>query len=414
VIETSNALEIRDVADIRDAVAAANGAKTTIAVRGSGSKAAIFSPVAADTEITLTGLNKIEDYDPAELVLTADAGARLVDIAALLDGHGQMLGFEPMDYGPLFGGDAGRATIGGIIAANCSGPRRFAAGAARDHFLGFEAVSGRGEIFKGGAKVVKNVTGYDLPKLLAGSWGTLAILTQVTLKVTPCPRGVATLVLTGLSDRDAAMVMAKAIGSTTAITGAAHLPSTRVAALPVASLAAAGTALTLLRVESYTSSVEPHVKALTAPLLPHRIETSLDAVATQMLWSYLRDVRPFDDGRQPLWRISVAPMQGWSVTDILTPLGAQWFYDWAGGLIWLALPETADVRDAEAVRSAVAKAGGHAVLVRAPAPLRNAVPAFAQETGALAMLSQRVKTAFDPAGVLNPGRFLAGGPVGSL
>jgi glycolate oxidase FAD binding subunit len=170
----------------------------------------------------------------------------------------------------------------------------------------------------------------------------------------------------------------------------------------------------LLRVESYTSSVEPHVKALTAPLLPHRIETSLDAVATQLLWSSLRDVRPFDDGRQPLWRISVAPMQGWSVTDILAPLGAQWFYDWAGGLIWLALPETADVRDAEAVRSAVAKAGGHAVLVRAPAPLRNAVPAFAQETGALAMLSQRVKTAFDPAGVLNPGRFLAGGPVGSL
>jgi glycolate oxidase FAD binding subunit len=412
VTETTNALAIRDIVDIRDAVAAANDRKTKIAVCGNGSKAAIVQPAAADTEISLKGLNKIEDYDSAELVLTADAGARLVDIEALLESHGQMLGFEPMDYGPLFGAAAGNATIGGTIAANCSGPRRFAGGAARDHFLGFEAVSGRGEIFKGGAKVVKNVTGYDLPKLMAGSWGTLAILTRVTVKVIPRPRNIATLVLSGLSDRDAAMAMAKAIGSTTAISGAVHLPAERTSAMPVASLATAGTSVTLLRIEALSSSVKPHVEALAQPLAAYGAPSLLDEPETRLLWRHLRDVRIFAGDLRQLWRISVAPMLGWNVTAALAPLGAEWFYDWGGGLVWLTLPST-EAAQADQVRAAVAKHGGHATLIRATAEQSN-IPAFAPETGALAMLSQRVKTAFDPAGVLNPCRFLTGGAVGSL
>jgi glycolate oxidase FAD binding subunit len=412
VTETTNALAIRDIVDIRDAIATANDRKTKIAVCGNGSKLAIVQPAAADTEISLKCFNKIEDYDPAELVLTADAGARLADIEALLESHGQMLGFEPMDYGPLFGAPAGNATIGGTIAANCSGPRRFAAGAARDHFLGFEAVSGRGEIFKGGAKVVKNVTGYDLPKLMAGSWGTLAILTRVTVKITPRPRNVATIVLTGLSDRDAAMAMAMAIGSTTAITGAVHLPAARTAAVPVASLAAAGTSVTLLRVEAFCSSVKPHVQALAKPLAPYGTPSLLDEPETRLLWRYLRDVQVFAGDMRQLWRISVAPMLGFNVTAALAPLGAEWFYDWGGGLVWLTLPST-EAAQADQVRAAVAKQGGHATLIRATAEQSN-IPALAPETGALAMLSQRVKTAFDPAGVLNPCRFLTGGAGGSL
>ena len=247
MIETPTVLEVRDVEDIREAVAAANEGRTKIAVRGGGSKSAIGHPVEAATEIVLTKLCGIIDYEPAELVLTAAAGTSLADIEALLDRNGQMLAFEPMDFGPLFGSAERCGTIGGTIAANYSGPRRFAAGAARDHFLGFEAVSGRGEIFKGGGKVVKNVTGYDLPKLIAGSWGSLAILTRVTVRVTPRPRSSATLVLTGLCDRDAAMAMAKAVGSSTAVTGAAHLPAAPAAAVPIAALAAAGTSVTLLR-----------------------------------------------------------------------------------------------------------------------------------------------------------------------
>ncbi len=406
VIETSTALEVKDVEDIRAAVAAANGGRTKIAVRGGGSKAPIGRPVEAATEIVLTKLCGIIDYEPAELVLTAAAGTSLGDIEALLDRSGQMLAFEPMDYGPLFGAAEARGTIGGTIAANCSGPRRFAAGAARDHFLGFEAVSGRGEIFKGGGKVVKNVTGFDLPKLMAGSWGSLAILTRVTLKVTPRPRSSATLVLTGLSDRDAAMAMAKAVGSSTAVTGAAHLPAARAAAVPV--LAAAGTSLTLLRVETLCSSVAPHTDALAKHLQSYGAALRLDEAETRVLWRSLRDVRPFAADPRPLWRISVPPMSGWAVAEALAPMGAEWFYDWAGGLVWLTLPEVADA-GATAVRAAAAKSKGYATLIRAPASVRTIVPSFEPQPSALAELSRRIKTAFDPVGVLNPGRFFPTG-----
>jgi glycolate oxidase FAD binding subunit len=385
------AVEIRDVAELRDLITDANARGTSIGIRGGGSKAAIGRPSEAGAEITLSGLGGIIDYDPAELVLTAGAGVKLAEIESLLAENNQMLGFEPMDYGPLFGTNEGSATIGGTIAANCSGPRRFACGAARDHFIGFEAISGRGDIFKGGGKVVKNVTGYDLPKLLAGSWGSLAVLTRVTVRVIPRPRAVATLVIAGLSDRDAVEMMSRAVGSTTAITGAAD-----------------GRALTLLRVEAATLSLPPHTNALAKKIAPHPIFAELDANQSQNLWSYLRDVRPFAADTRPLWRISVAPTEGPSVTEALAPHGAEYIYDWAGGLIWLVMPQSADAGAAR-VRAAAAKARGYATLIRADAQVRAAVPAFAPEPAPLAQLSQRVKTAFDPHGVLNPGRFIGAG-----
>jgi glycolate oxidase FAD binding subunit len=413
VPDSATILAVRDAADIRDAIAAANGNKTTLAIRAGGSKARIGATTEAETEIELSALRGIIDYDPAELVLTAAAATPLAEIEALVEGHGQMLGFEPMDYGPLFGSNEGSATIGGTIAANCSGPRRFAGGAARDHFLGFEAVSGRGEIFKGGAKVVKNVTGYDLPKLMAGSWGTLAVLTHVTVRIVPRPRQIATLVLAGLSDRKAAAAMASAIGATTAITGAAHIPAALAATLPIAALSAHRSALTLLRVEAYSSSVAPHSKALAAPLATYGTPFMLEDPDTRLLWSYLRDVRLFAADPRPLWRISVAPMAGAAVTEALAPHGAEWFYDWAGGLVWLVAPQMPDA-GAELVRAAAAKAQGYAVLIRAPASIRADVPAFTPATGALRDLAERVKTAFDPMRVLNPGRLFAAGTAGSL
>jgi glycolate oxidase FAD binding subunit len=412
-VNTRPALEARDVADIRDAVLAANNARTKIAVRGAGTKAPIGEPAEADSEIVLTKLTGAIDYEPAELVLTAPAGTSLVEIEALLEKNGQMLGFEPMDYGPLFGMAEGRATIGGTIVANCSGPRRFAGGAARDHFLGFEAVSGRGEIFKGGGKVVKNVTGYDLPKLMAGSWGSLAILTQVTVKVTPKPRTLATLVLTGLSDREAAIAMSKAVGSSTAVTGAAHMPVARASSIPLAALDGLGAPLTLLRIEALSSAIAPHSDALAKSLQPHGIAAVLDEAPSRDLWRSLRDVKVFANDTRPLWRISVAPMQGAAVTaaiaESLAPAQAEWVYDWAGGLVWLTLPQTADA-GANLVRTAVAKSKGHATLIRAPASLPDGVPRFEPQPAALSELSRRIKTAFDPAGVLNPGRFFLSGP----
>jgi glycolate oxidase FAD binding subunit len=201
--------------------------------------------------------------------------------------------------------------------------------------------------------------------------------------------------------------MAEAVGSTTAVTGAAHLPAARAAA--VSELAAAGTSLTLLRVETLCSSVTPHTDALAKRLRSYGAASLFDEAQTRILWRSLRDVRPFAADTRPLWRISVAPMQGSAVTEALAPLGAEWFYDWAGGLVWLTLPDAADA-GASHVRAATAKSKGYATLIRAPASVRAGVASFEPQSGALAELSRRIKTAFDPAGVLNPGRFFPLGP----
>ena len=180
-------------------------------------------------------MSKVIDYAPEELVLTAQAGVKLATLEKLVAAEGQMLPFEPPDLGRLLGAQAkpfgGQATLGGTLAGNLSGPRRIRAGAARDHFLGFQAVTGRGELMKAGGKVVKNVTGYDLCKLMAGSWGTLAVLTEVTLKVLPAARTELTLLLFGLDDARAGEVMTRALNAPAEVSGAAHLPAT-VAARP--------------------------------------------------------------------------------------------------------------------------------------------------------------------------------------
>jgi glycolate oxidase FAD binding subunit len=172
----------------------AAGEETPLEIVGHGSKRGIGRPSQAEHVLDLSQLSGVTLYEPEELVLSARAGTPLAEIEALLERHNQQLAFEPMDYGPLLGGEPGRGTIGGVLGANLSGPRRIKAGAARDHVLGVNAVSGRGEAFKSGGRVVKNVTGYDLSKGLAGSWGTLAVVTDVTFKVLPAAETERTLV----------------------------------------------------------------------------------------------------------------------------------------------------------------------------------------------------------------------------
>jgi glycolate oxidase FAD binding subunit len=311
-----------------------------------------------------------------------------------------------MDYGPLFGGDAGRGTLGGVIATNLSGPRRIKAGAARDHFLGVRAVTGRGETIKSGGRVVKNVTGYDLCKLLAGSWGTLAAMTDVTIKVLPKPETEATVLVTGLDDARACAAMAAAMGSSCDVSGAAHLPD-HVASYfdglprPEAS--------TVLRLEGVAPSVAHRKDTLAALLRPFGPVALLEEKESRALWRSVRQVKPFTSEaarERPLWRISTAPARGHELVDLITP-AAQMFYDWAGGLVWVAMP-FAHEPDAAAIRGAVAKLGGHATLVRAPASVRAALDVFEPQPAGLAALSKRVKEGFDPKGVLNPGRMWAG------
>jgi glycolate oxidase FAD binding subunit len=396
-----------DPQDIAAAVQWALGAGKSLEIIGHGSKRPLGRPAQYDATLDLSGMAGIVLYEPQELILSARAGTPLAEISALLASNGQELAFEPMDYGPLLGGVPGRGTIGGTLAANVSGPRRIRAGAARDHLLGVVAVSGRGETFKSGGRVVKNVTGFDLCKLLAGSWGTLGILVEVTLKLLPQAKSEATLAVFGLNDSEAPAAMAAAMAAPLTVSGAAHLPdymASRFDGLDEAE------ATTLFRVEGAAASLEESVASLRAAVRPFGVCACLDQAASRRLWRSIRDVQPFwangACGDRPLWRISAMPSKGCEIAAKITP-AAMLFYDWAGGLIWVAPPVTQDCSAGE-IRRAVAAVGGHAMLVRAPQAVRAGVDPFHPETGALAALTRRVKENFDPKGVLNPGRMWAG------
>jgi glycolate oxidase FAD binding subunit len=349
--------------------------------------------------LDLSRLSGIRDYAPNELVLTAGAGTPLAEIERALADAGQMLAFEPPDWRGLFGGK-GEPTLGGVLACNLSGPRRPKAGAARDHFLGFRAVSGRGEAFKAGGKVVKNVTGYDLSKLLAGSYGTLAALEEVTVKVLPRPETEATVLAGGVEPAAATRLMAAALGSPHEVSAAAYLP-------PGSALPGLHQGAVALRVEGPAPSVAFRRAALQAALAVAESQI-LEGEDSAALWRAVGAVSPLahlDD--RVLWRVSVAPSRGAAFAEaVARRLDAVWFLDWGGGLVWIAVPEERD-GGAAVIRDAIGGAG-HATLVKASPGLRRAVAVFEPQPPALAALSRRVKNAFDPAHILNPGRMAEG------
>ena len=398
-------LKPRDARDVEEAVRWAVSDGKALDVVGQGSKRAIGRPSQTDLTLDVSSLTGVTLYEPEELVLSAKAGTPIAEIEALVDKHGQQLAFEPADYGPLFGQAAGQGTIGGVVAANLSGPRRIKAGAARDHVLGASAVTGRAETIKTGGRVVKNVTGYDLCKVLSGSWGTLAVMTDITIKVLPKPETEATVVVEGLSDAQACAAMTAATGSSADVSGAAHLPD------HVASWFAGlkAEAATVLRLEGVAPSVQHREGQLAALMKTFGPVSIFDAAASRAVWRDIRDVKAFavaSARHRPVWRISTAPAQAHRLVDLITP-AAQMFYDWAGGLVWLGMPYE-DEPDAGSVRMAVGELGGHATLIRAPAAVRAAVDVFQPEPPGLRALSHRVKESFDPKGVLNPGRMWAG------
>ncbi len=402
----TDTLKPRDAKEVEEAVRWALSEEKPLELVGQGTKRALGRPSQTDITLDLSDLTGVTLYEPAELVLSAHAGTPLGEIEALLAQNNQELAFEPIDYGPLLGGDAGRGTIGGVIAANLSGPRRIKAGAARDHFLGVTAVTGRGDTVKSGGRVVKNVTGYDLCKLIAGSWGTLGAMTEVTIKVLPRAETQVTVLVQGLDDAHACEAMATAMGSPFDVSAAAHLPdhiASWFSGVPKPE------STTAFRLEGHVPSVAHRKETLAALMKPLGSVEILSEEASRALWRDVRDVKPFTVGaarERPLWRISVPPAQGYRIAAAITP-AAQMVYDWAGGLIWVAMPFAGDP-GAAAIREAVASVGGHATLIRADAAVRVAVDVFEPENAAVRGLSQRVKESFDPKGLLNPGRLWAG------
>ena len=423
----------RSASEVTDALRWALAAGEAFDVVCNGSKRALGRPSQAPHLLDVSAISGIVNYEPAELILTARPGTPRGVIEEALAEKGQCLAFEPPDFSPLLAASSA-GTLGGIIAAGLSGPRRVKAGAARDHVLGIAAVSGRGEAFVGGGKVVKNVTGYDMPKLMTGSYGTLVVLTEVTVKVLPAAEDVRTLLVHGLGAKEAVRSMTGVLQSAVDASGACYLP----AELVPAGISSGGGSVTAFRVEGFRPSVEFRLTRLRAQLEGAGSLTVLDRETSVEFWHGVRDVMPFagtggsevgrqsdaasggatgvslsaarDDAARIVWRLSVPPAEGANVVERIERAvpGAQAFLDWGGGLIWVQLPDgvSADAH-VRVVREAIGPTGGHATLIRAPDSVRAMVDVFQPQPAALAALSKRVKAQFDPSRVLNPGRMYA-------
>ncbi|KQV68271.1 glycolate oxidase subunit GlcE [Rhizobium sp. Root1220] len=382
---------------VRDHAAAGKA----LVICGGNTRSGFGDAVPAAGRLRSTNLTGIVAYNPGEMVLTARAGTPLSEIEAALAENGQMMAFEPMDHRPIMG-TSGEPTIGGVFAANVSGPRRLIAGAARDSLLGVRFVNGRGEVIKAGGRVMKNVTGLDLVKLLAGSYGTLGFITEVTFRVPPRPRVEQTIVVSGLNDAEAANAMAVAMALPVEVSAAAHLPTSVTWKFLDCTLPQ-GEA-TCLRIEGLPSSVDARMLKLAAAMQAFGPVVKLNREDSARLWRDVRDVSPYADGTpRPVWRVSVAPSVGHQLVAALRlETGVDAFYDWQGGLIWMRMEADAD---ADLLRRFIkALGGGHATLIRAPEEMRAATSAFQRQPDAVALLSARLKEKFDPAGVFNPGK----------
>ena len=372
-------------------VLAANEKREPLLVRGAGTKLGMLRPVQAAATVSTETMAGISLYAPKELILSAGAGTKLRDVEAALAKEGQHLIAEPPDLSALLGTAEGTQTFGGVTATNLSGPRRVAWGAMRDHVMGVRAVTGRGELIHSGGRVLKNVTGLDLCKLLTGSHGTLGVITEITVKVLPAPETAGTISIPGQSAEDAVVSLSAALGSPFGVSGAAWLP------------AAAGVpARTLIRIEDFAASVTYRTRKLRAQLGFPEAEI-LDDAASRDCWRAVRDARPLPVG-EAIWRVSVRPSAGPSVLRAVPE--ANGFLDWGGGLVWLSGP--ADEATHRAVEAAARAAGATWTLLRAPDHLRGAVDVVPPEAAPLAAITRRVKEAMDPLGILNPGRLYAG------
>ncbi|MFW2542699.1 FAD-binding protein [Primorskyibacter sp. 2E107] len=365
-------------AAVAEMIARADG---PLSIRGGGTRG--FD--ALGTLLETGGLSGIPLYDPGSLTLVAQAGTPLAEIEAALEAEGQRLAFEPMDHRGLLG-STGVPTIGGVIAANISGPRRIQAGAARDFLLGVRFVDGLGRVVKNGGRVMKNVTGYDLVKLMAGSHGTLGVLTEVSLKVLPKPEAAACVRVKGLGDADAVTAMARALGSPFDVTGAAHMPA-----------GMDGNPVTMIRIEGFEGSVAYRAGKLQAMFGGQDVTVESDSEQVAAGWHRVRDVEAMHGSGGDVWRVSVKPSDAPAFVDALRQRGAvkRVLYDWGGGLIWVETEPGDDIRPSGFK--------GHATLIRASADTRQRLARFHPEPAPVAALTRGVRQKFDPRGILNPG-----------
>lgn len=366
-------------AELAEVIASAHGGLRII---GGGTQMS-----GAGTPLSVAGLQGVSLYEPGALTLVAGAGAPLAEVEELLAAEDQQLAFEPMDYRGLLG-TSGVPTLGGMVAANVSGPRRVQAGACRDFLLGVRFVDGAGRLIKNGGRVMKNVTGTDLVKLMAGSFGTLGVLSEVSLKVLPKPKAQAVLLIGGLSDQRAVMALSAALGSPYDVTAAAHLP-----------VGGDGAAVTMIRLEGFEQSVRYRAGKLCEALAEFG-DVTVEADHRQVadIWKDMRDVKAFQGRAGDVWRVSLKPSDGpVAGARLRDAFGAEVLYDWGGGLVWALVPEGSDVR------ACLDQIRGHARIVRANDATRTRLGVFPSQGPVLDKIAAGLRAQFDPRGILNPG-----------
>jgi glycolate oxidase FAD binding subunit len=382
-------------------------AQMPVEIVGAGTKRTVGRPVNAGAVVSTASLSGLTLYEPTELVMGARAGTPLSRIEDELSRKGQMLAFEPIDLGPVLGSEPNRGTIGAVFSTNLSGCRRVIAGGARDHLLGIEAVTGAGQAFRGGGRVMKNVTGYDLCRAVCGSWGTLAVMSNVTFKVLPRPERTGTLVFLGLDDRSGIEALCTALNTPFEVSGAIHLQASLAARLRHGGLRAERKSVTALRLETFASSYAYRLDRLRSALAAFGDIHVLDDDSSLAFWSELRQLSVLQQSTAPLWRISTAPRSGPDVVAAITRyMDCKACYDWSGGLIWAEVLDTADA-GASDIRRVIASHGGHATLIRATPSVRASVDVFQPLDPGLVEISRGIKAVFDPHDVLNRGRMLA-------
>lgn len=373
---------------IQEAVRDAASQKKALRVVGGGTRVGLGQVVDDAKRLDLSGNSGIVLYEPGSLTMVARAGTPMAEITKELDAENQMLAFEPMDHRPVLGSE-GEPTLGGVVACNSSGPRRFLSGACRDHLLGVRFFDGQGNLIKNGGRVMKNVTGLDLSKLICGSFGTLGVISEVALKVLPKPLRSASLQIEGLDEEQAVQLFCKALGTPYEVTGAAYQNG-----------------VAMLRLEGLETQVTYRAAKLQS-LFPKYSMSLLEGAVHNDLWTGLRDLHVYSGTDEAVWKLSVKPTNApVIVSHLKRKLSARAVLDHGGGTIWIGIPNDAPNQE-KCIRSTVNALGGYATLIRGSDALRKSIPVFQPEASRLTTISKALRQQFDPAGILNPGLMAA-------
>ena len=375
-------------------------------INGTKSKNKIGRNFQSEKTLDLSGYSGIIEYKPEELYIKVKAGTRLKEILVAIDKNNQQLAFEPIDFGFLFEGKSNGGTIGGVVACNFAGPRRFKVGSARDHVLGFQGINGKGEIIKSGGTVVKNVTGYDLCKLVSGSYGTLTVLTELSIKVLPKPESSKTLIINNPHLKKAMEYLGTALSSSSDPSGGVFYPERFENNFVFNDLTHKG-ALTAIRIEGPTNSVDQRISRLVKELSLLENEYSvLDNFQTDLFWSKTRNLEVFSNLKNNLLRVIVPVSETLNVIQKLKKYEINYFLDWGGNLIWLEL-ETISLKILREIKEITQEHSGYFTIIKLEDDLKASADIFTIDPIKY-KISEKIKKSFDPKRIFNPGKMYSG------